>query len=127
MPLLTICTALSPLLLNKYMVKTLQVFAADSFNSYIYETKQHMLGLAIMGLSQVVYGSAHTSGEFISNLPCDEEISQGYDQRQAFHDSISWAFIWSYLSTRMSKIPEDICKAKPHTHRAKRSCVRDAG
>lgn len=39
------------------------------------------------------YGSAHTSGELISNLPCDEEISQGYDQHQAFHDSISWAFI----------------------------------
>lgn len=27
----------------------------------------------------------------------------------------------------MSKIPENMCKAKPHTHRAKRSCVRDAG
>lgn len=58
-----------------------------------------MLGLAIIRLSQVVYGSAHTSGELISNLPCDEEVSQRYDQGQAFHDSISWAFIWSYLST----------------------------
>lgn len=126
-PLLTICTAPSPLLLNKYIVKSLQVFVADSFNSHIYESKQNMLGLAIIRLSQVVYGSAHTSGELISNLPCDEEVSQRYDQGQAFHDSISWAFIWSYLSTWTSKIPEAMGKAKTHTHRAKRKCVRDAG
>lgn len=114
-PSFTVCTAPSPLLLNKYIVKSLQVFLADSFNSYIYETKQHMLGLAIIRLSQVVYGSAHTSGELVSNLPCHEEISQGYDQHQAFHNSTAWAFIWSYLPTWTSKIPKDMCKAKTHT------------
>lgn len=88
----------------KYIVKSLQVFVADRFNSYIYESKQHMLGSAIIGLSQLVSGSAHTNGELISCLPPDEEISQGYDQHQVFLDT-NWAFIWSYLSTWMTKIP----------------------
>lgn len=100
----------------KHTVKSLQVFVADRFNSYIYESKQHMLGSAIIRLSQLVYGSAHTNDELISYLPCDEEISQGYDQHQAFRDT-NWAFTWSYLSTWMTKILQDKCTAKPHTHR----------
>lgn len=115
------CTAPSPPPLNTHRVKSLQVLVADSFDSCIYESKQHTLGLAI--IRWTASGSSHTSGKPVSNMPCNEEASQGYDHHQAFHDSASWALIWSYLSTWRSKIPEDTCKAETRTLTYKRSCV----
>jgi len=59
-------------------MKSLQVFVADSFSSFIYETKNLMLGVRQL-LDYHKWSMVHISGKLISNLPCDEEISQGYD------------------------------------------------
>lgn len=88
-PSFTICTVPPPPL-NKHIVKHLQVFVADIFNSYIYESK--CWGWQSLFITSGLWLSSY-HGKLVSNLPCDKEISQGYDQHQAFHDSVSLTFL----------------------------------